>query len=386
MYYGVRDIIAEITCNTESLGRLRAHEFWALHGAGFRLFRGESLGILGRNGAGKSTLLKLIAGLIKPDCGQLTVRGRVGALIALGAGFNPILSGRENIYISGAVLGYSKREIDRLYPDIVDFSELHDFIDMPVQNYSTGMHVRLGFAVAVHLEPDIMLVDEVLAVGDSGFQRKCFDRIYEMQNRGTSFIVVTHNPYQIERLCEKAAVVHHGRLSALCPGKEAVALYHDLEQQELVPHSGTAKEHREGTHALYFESIFIQDAGGSNVDTVLTNDSLRIVADICADQPLKDVRFRFEVCSTSNQIVTMVTTIGLTETTSFEGRHRIAFAMSPCQLTTGWYYVNAIAVDSHVRLDTWQRAAEFKVLLKDSSARNLSSDNGAFVCQGRWEL
>jgi homopolymeric O-antigen transport system ATP-binding protein len=386
LLYGIQDIFAEIRCNTRAFGELRKQEFWALYDANFQLKRRQSLGIIGRNGAGKSTLLKLIAGLIKPDRGQITVRGRVGALIALGAGFNPILTGRENIQINAAVLGYSTRQLLRLIDDIVAFSELEEFIDTPVQNYSSGMYVRLGFSVAVHLAPDIMLVDEVLAVGDMGFQRKCFDRILSMREAGTSFIIVSHNPWQIESLCDKAAVVNRGVLSPFYPAKDAQAIYFELMQQGLGPQSVTARESREGTHTLYFSSVEVDQGGGVGEREIESGKPLSITATVVSTRPLRRVRFRFEICGVNNAIVAMVTTIGVTEEVVFDGMQRVIYHMSPCQLTTGWYYVNALAVDSNVRLDAWQRATEFKVLVRDRAARNLTSDVGAFVCQGRWEI
>ncbi|MBI1942436.1 MAG: ABC transporter ATP-binding protein [Betaproteobacteria bacterium] len=384
LYYGVQDVLAEVFCRDGTTERLRAGEFWALEDASFDLHPGESLGIVGRNGAGKSTLLKLAAGIIKPDRGRLAIRGRVGALIALGAGFNPLLTGRENIYVSGMVLGHTRREIDALVDEIIDFSGLQEFIDMPVQNYSSGMYVRLGFAVAVQMQPDIMLVDEVLAVGDSAFQRKCYDRIYRMQARGTSFVVVSHNPYQIERLCQKATVLNRGRLSPLLDGKDAVALYHEESQADLAPGASTALTSREGTHELHFERIRIEGSGVTPEGAVVSMDSLSIVADVVSSRSMRDVRFRFEICAIDNSVVSMVTTIGLCEDMTFHGAHRVTFTLTPCQLTSGWYYLNAVALDRNLRLDVWQRAVEFRVLLRDAKARNLTSDNGTFVCSGHW--
>ena len=161
-------------------GGLRTKEFWAVNNVSFELKRGECLGLIGRNGAGKTTLLKMLNGLIKPDAGRIEMRGRVGALIALGAGFNPILTGRENIYVNGSVLGLTKKEIGAKLDEIVDFAEIGDFIDTPVQNYSSGMAVRLGFAVASSIRPDVLLIDEVLAVGDISFVLRCLNRVSEL--------------------------------------------------------------------------------------------------------------------------------------------------------------------------------------------------------------
>lgn len=192
---------------------LRPKEFWAVHDVSFELKRSECLGLIGRNGAGKTTLLKMLNGLIKPDAGRIEMRGRVGALIALGAGFNPILTGRENIYVNGSVLGLTKREIDAKLDEIVDFAEIDDFIDTPVQNYSSGMSVRLGFAVASSFQPDILLLDEVLAVGDSNFQAKCFRRVGD-NLVNSAVILVSHNAYHIKKMCDRVVYLEHGKMIA----------------------------------------------------------------------------------------------------------------------------------------------------------------------------
>jgi lipopolysaccharide transport system ATP-binding protein len=212
LWYGVKDTLSDLTGRDGSTDKLRPAEFWALNNVSFELRRGECLGLIGRNGAGKTTLLKLLNGLIKPDNGRIEIRGRLGALIALGAGFNPILSGRENIYVNASVLGLSKREINRKLDSIIDFAEIGEFIDAPVQSYSSGMAVRLGFAVAVATEPDILLLDEILAVGDAGFQAKCFNTLAEFRKRGTCFVFVSHNMHMISRYCQEVMYVRHGQV------------------------------------------------------------------------------------------------------------------------------------------------------------------------------
>ena len=192
-------------------GTLRKDEFWAVKDVSFELKRGECLGLIGPNGAGKTTLLRMLNGLIKPDKGRIEMRGRIGALIALGAGFNPILTGRENIYVNAAVLGLSKKEIDAKFDEIVAFAELEKFIDAPVQSYSSGMTVRLGFAVATALDPDVLIIDEVLAVGDISFILKCFNRIDRIL-ANTAVIFVSHNMPQVERICTKLILMKTGEV------------------------------------------------------------------------------------------------------------------------------------------------------------------------------
>jgi lipopolysaccharide transport system ATP-binding protein len=207
---------------------LRDGEFYAVRDVSFELRRGECLGLIGHNGAGKTTLLKMLNGLIKPDSGRIEMNGRVAALIALGAGFNPILTGRENIYINGSVLGLSKKEIDGRIDEIIDFAEIGEFIDMPVQNYSSGMQVRLGFAVATALEPDVLILDEVLAVGDARFRSKCYRRIAKLRHRA-AVIFVSHAMEQIGRICSSAIVLSMGKSLFDGNTSEAIQIYENLD-------------------------------------------------------------------------------------------------------------------------------------------------------------
>jgi len=212
LWYGVQDVVGELIGRTEHHDTLRKNEFWALENISFELARGDCLGLIGPNGAGKSTLLKMLNGLVKPDKGRITMRGKVGALIELGAGFNPILTARENIYINASVLGFSKKEIDKKFDNIVEFAEISEFLDTPVQNYSSGMKVRLGFAVAAQLEPDVLLIDEVLAVGDAAFKTKCIGTMAKMLPR-TAMVFVSHSMPLIGRMCNKAVLVAGGKRS-----------------------------------------------------------------------------------------------------------------------------------------------------------------------------
>lgn len=209
LWYGVKDLVSGVR-GSNVARELRPKEFWAVKDINFELRRGECLGLIGHNGAGKSTLLKILNGLINPDAGTVTIKGRVGALIELGAGFNPILTGRENIYNNGAVLGFSRKEIDTKLQDIIAFSELEEFIDMPVQHYSSGMKVRLGFAVAAQMEPDVLIIDEVLAVGDLGFILKCFKTIDTILPH-TAVIFVSHSMPLVSRMCNQIILMDKGQ-------------------------------------------------------------------------------------------------------------------------------------------------------------------------------
>jgi ABC-type polysaccharide/polyol phosphate transport system ATPase subunit len=207
--------------------------FAALQHISFTVPAGRTLGVIGRNGSGKSTLLKLVAGITKPSAGQVYVHGRISALIELGAGFHPEISGRENVFINGIMLGLSKREVARRFDEIVDFAELREFIDAPVKTYSSGMYMRLGFAVAIHVDPDVLLVDEVLAVGDEGFTHKCLDKFAEFKRRGKTILLVTHSLGLVERFCDEALWLDAGSMKALGDPKRVVGAYiTDVEASE----------------------------------------------------------------------------------------------------------------------------------------------------------
>ena len=223
--------------------------FAAVSDVTFTVPRGRTLGVIGRNGSGKSTLLKLVAGITKPTTGTVRVNGRISALIELGAGFHPEISGRENVFINGIMLGLTKREIMRRFDEIVEFAELRDFIDAPVKTYSSGMYMRLGFAVAIHVDPDVLLVDEVLAVGDEGFTHKCLDKFAEFKRRGKTILLVTHSLGLVERFCDEALWMDSGHLKGMGDPKRVVGAYitdvEVAEEQQLAAGDAKAQESAE---------------------------------------------------------------------------------------------------------------------------------------------
>ncbi len=211
-------------------------EFWALKDVSFAVGRGECVGIIGRNGSGKSTLLQLVCGILNPTVGEVSVQGRVAALLELGAGFNPEFSGRENVFLSAAVIGLSPAEAKARFEDIVEFSGIRDFIDQPVKTYSSGMYVRLAFAVATSVDPDILVIDEALSVGDGEFARKSFDRIMELKNKGTTILFCSHSLYQVEAFCDSAIWLEGGKPMVNGQAREVVSAYSDfLDRQNIAP-------------------------------------------------------------------------------------------------------------------------------------------------------
>lgn len=228
MLYGIKDIGRNTLGLSSYSEKLRKGEFWAVDDVSFEVKKGETLGIIGPNGSGKTTLLKMLNGIFWPDKGKITIRGKVGALIAVGAGFHPLLTGKENVYINAAILGMTKEEVDEKFNDIIEFADIGDFIDVPVKFYSSGMFVRLGFAVAAHCEPDILLVDEVLAVGDTGFQNKCFNKIGELKKNGTTTILVSHNMHIISTFTQKLIFLNKGKAKYFNSVAEGIKEYTKL--------------------------------------------------------------------------------------------------------------------------------------------------------------
>jgi ABC-2 type transport system ATP-binding protein len=209
------------------MGRTPLEDFWALRNIDLQVEEGETVGVLGHNGSGKSTLLKCVAGILKPTSGEIRIRGRVASLLELGAGFHPDLTGRENVYINASFLGIPKKEIERKFEEIVAFAELEQFIDNQVKYYSSGMFVRLGFAVAINVDPDVLLVDEVLAVGDEVFQKKCLDRIDQFQRDGRTILFVTHSADLVRKICNRAVVLHHGEMVANGSPGESIRIFRE---------------------------------------------------------------------------------------------------------------------------------------------------------------
>ena len=217
-----------------ALRRGEMKDFWAVRDVSFEVGRGETLGLIGHNGAGKSTILKLMSRITAPTSGEIRLGGRVAALIEVGSGFHPELTGRENVFLSGSILGMKRREIEQKFAQIVEFSGVEAFIDTPVKWYSSGMYVRLGFAIAAHLEADVLLVDEVLAVGDASFQVKCIERLNELRHSGTTMLFISHDLASIEKLCDRVGMMQRGQLVASGPPRQVVTEYEAMVASEQV--------------------------------------------------------------------------------------------------------------------------------------------------------
>ena len=305
-YKALRDVITGIF-TAPFQGRVKRKEkdfIWALKNMSFEVKRGEVVGIIGRNGAGKTTLLKILSRITPPTEGYARIRGRVGSLLEVGTGFHPELTGRENIYLSGAILGMKKREIDKKFDEIVDFSELEKFLDTPVKFYSSGMFVRLAFAVAAHLEPEILLVDEVLAVGDAAFQKKCLGKMGDVAKEGRTVLFVSHNMGAIQNLCERAILLDLGRIRADGSTESVIRRY--LESfQDNVSQDLSSRKDRRGRGRVRFTRIYFEDGKGNPVDQGVSGQPLIIVLEYeCADsRPLRNCRISVAVHDSVGQVL-----------------------------------------------------------------------------------
>ncbi|MBF0126893.1 MAG: ATP-binding cassette domain-containing protein [Magnetococcales bacterium] len=289
MWYGVRDVARELAGRPRS-ATLRKEEFWALDDVSFTVRRGEILGVIGPNGSGKTTLLRLINGLLMPDAGEITLKGRIGALIQLGAGFSPVLTGRENIAINAAVLGITRAELKGALEEIIEFAGLGDFIDAPVMSYSSGMRARLGFAVAIHMKPDILLVDEVLAVGDLVFRNKALERMHALSHSGVAVLFVSHNLGQVDRLCTHALYLNKGRFVSFGRPAEVIARY----VVENTPAAG-GMMHHPGTERAFVirEAGFFDPESGGAVTRIQGKSAVGIRVVVEVREPLKAPLFCF---------------------------------------------------------------------------------------------
>jgi ABC-2 type transport system ATP-binding protein len=315
--------------------RSRAEDFWALRDVALDVGEGSTFGLIGHNGSGKTTLLKCVAGILRPTSGAILQRGRLAALLELGAGFHPELTGRENVYLNASFLGLSRKQTDAAFDDIVAFAELDQFIDTEVKFYSSGMLVRLGFAVAVHVEPDVLLIDEVLAVGDEAFQAKCLNRVREFQREGRTIVLVTHALDTVTEICDRAAMLHHGGLHAIGMPAEVVREMRHVLLGMADP--GFVPE--QGTREAEIVEVQIVRPDGSSHGAILSGDPLTIVVDVRQNEPVDDLDVDFAVHESTNYLV-------LDARTSREGidlgrfdKKRVRFKIQGFPYDPGKYWV-----------------------------------------------
>lgn len=338
------------------LGRTPSEEFEALKGIDLQIAQGETFGLLGHNGSGKSTLLKCVAGILRPSDGEIRTVGRVAAMLELGTGFHPDLTGRENVYMNAAILGIPARAIDARFDEIVAFAELEQFIDQQVKHYSSGMYVRLGFSVAVHMEPDILLVDEVLAVGDEAFQQKCLGRIRRFQSEGRTIVFVTHSADLVPQICDRAAVLDHGELVMVGAPGEAVRTL----RERLFFLAAAAGEVAPGeqpdtgftpTERVRVREVVLDHPGRGEREHLVTGDPLTVRVHYETDPSgatVDEVVFSIAIYDEDDeQLFGTSTEILGSETTSFSGRGTLTFSMREIPFLDGRYFVSIKVADRH---------------------------------------
>lgn len=346
-------------------GRRHRQDFWALRDVSLAIQAGSTIGLIGHNGSGKSTLLKVIGGIIDPTEGTVEERGRLAALLELGAGFHPDLTGRENVYLNASVLGMSREETEGKFADIVAFSGIGDFIDTQVKFYSSGMYVRLAFAVAVHTDPDILLVDEVLAVGDEAFQRKCLDKIRSFQAEGRTIVIVSHSLGQITELCDRAVLLNAGRIVYDGDPAIAVARFRDILDERRIAEDdkAAAAEPEPPTAEPRILGAELEVIGGNAAGEVTPGSDIRITVDVESEAPVERWRCAIQIDSVLGTGVYGTTTdrMGMHPPTLL-GRRRVEFLLRDARFGTGKYFVNVSLMDEAGRhLDDARLACSFNV-------------------------
>ena len=363
-------------------GRATRTEVWALRDISLEAAPGEALGLVGRNGSGKTTLLRLLSGIFKPTSGRVAVGGRVGSLLELGAGFHPDFTGRENVYLNGSIHGLSRSRIRESMDEIVAFAELERFIDLPVRTYSSGMFMRLGFSVAAHIQADVLLLDEVFAVGDEDFQRKCFAKIAEVKRRGGTIVFVSHDAQAVERLCDRAVLLRQGHVAFDGPTRDAIAHYRRLLAEERSPDELAAGLREWGSGEAVIRSARLLDSEGDERRQFAAGEpfvvELVVMAEPNVDAPLVSLELR------DNDGVVLA---GLTQPTAElgwsgrAGERTLRFEVERLPLADGRFHLRAslVGADGERLLHSLDDAVSFFVF-------PAGRESGAVLLAGRWSL
>ena len=364
--------------------RTRYEEFWALRGIDLDIPHGSTFGIIGGNGSGKSTLLKMLAGILRPDEGTATVNGRLSALLELGAGFHPELTGRENVYLNGAILGFTSKEIRRRFDDIVGFAELDRFIDEPVRNYSSGMYVRLGFSVAIHVEPEILLVDEVLAVGDHTFQKRCLDRFAQLKAEGRTIILVSHDLDMVGWLCEQTAWIQQGTLRAVGPSPNVIERFLDGAGDSPTPVTPSPSAPRRfgglGPDDLV-RAVDLVDANGHPMDRVGSGRPVRFRVRVDADQVGEPVTVALGLYRADGTHVASINSGAAARAADEAGTVEVDYAVDSLAVQPGIYELSVALHDATMRrvFERHTHLVRFEV-----EPTGVDQQNGLVALGGTW--
>ena len=359
------------------LSGAKTEGFWALRDVNFKIHQGQTVGVIGPNGSGKSSLLGLIAQTMVPTEGAVRTTGRISALLELGAGFHPDLSGRENIYLNAAILGIAREDIRRRFDHIVKFAELQGFIDMPVKHYSSGMYVRLAFSVAVEMNPDILLIDEVLAVGDISFQTKCLDRIRQFQKKGKTILFVSHALETVEEFCSDVLLIHEGRF--IMQGKPSDVIFSYLKNYMVKLGLFSVEEH--GTREVEMLSIRLLNATGAETSTFYTGGAMTIEIGYHAHRRIETPVFGFSI-KTGNgfYVFGSNTQIAKVPIAAIEGKGRVRLRIEPLALKQGRFFLS-LAVHSWDHKIQYHRQEDLHPFL----IKDVSDDKGVFQLNCVWE-
>jgi lipopolysaccharide transport system ATP-binding protein len=380
--YGLTDSFRRVLHLKQS-ENLRNGEFWALDNVSFSLEEGKSLGLMGLNGSGKTTLLRILNGTYKPDKGSVKLRGNIGSLIAAGAGFSPLLTGRENIYVNGTLLGMKPKEIEDKFDEIVEFSDLGKFIDMPVKNYSSGMSVRLGFAVATISSPRILLVDEVLAVGDLNFQKKCFERINELKANGTSVILVSHSVGAIWSVCDSALVLEQGHSHGVMDVEAGCKLYEAINNRSGLDDQSYPGDKTKEIYSSHFESVYVENHETLLPGTVeiIRGRLLDLVIEFDSDQIFETGILRLQLDSQMHKVLAIID--------SYEANRRYLHAkkginyfkvsLDTSSLRPGSYSISLAFLKAENNIHVSVQHNAFNFIIQQNTEDFLYADNRASV-------
>jgi lipopolysaccharide transport system ATP-binding protein len=388
MFYGAQDIARNAVGLSSRSDRLRDGEFWAVADVSFDLKRGETLGIIGPNGSGKSTMLKMLNGIFMPDRGKIEINGRVGALIEVGAGFHPMLSGRENIYINGSILGMSKKEIDKKFDEIVNFANIGDFLDSPVKHYSSGMYVRLGFAIAAHINPEILIIDEILSVGDLSFQNKSLRRLAEIREKANAIVFVSHNLEHVKTLCSKVLILNKGIPIFYGDTDKALIKYYEISREIILQSEG---QKRDGVGLKHISTGDIELLGGGILDSdgkitkkFNQGENITLYFDFYANIKISKPYFNVGIINQRDEICIWHVSRNYNDnlTDILPGKYRLNVCFQNPQLVPGVYSFN-FSLRSSTTCEFYERysAKKFSFIVNGDSI-----PKGIVACDSQWGL
>jgi len=388
MFYGVMDIGRNSLGMSSHSDELRKGEFWAVNDISFSLEKGQTLGIIGPNGSGKTTMLKMLNGIFWPDRGKISIRGNVGALIAVGAGFHPMLTGRENIYLNGAILGLNRKEINEKFDEIVAFANVGDFLDSPIKFYSSGMFVRLGFSIAVHIEPDVLLIDEILAVGDLSFQNKSLRKLAELREKANSVVFVSHNLEHVRNLCDRTMILDAGKMVFYGDTDEAISQYHQLvriRKKEDIKQGGPVHSAvRQSTGDILITNSGVMNSNGDTAEHIKAGETFTAFFDIEVKHDVEELYFTVGIRNENNYSC-IIDVSNYENKYVFEhisrGIHRLKIDFSNPRLVPGVYFP-VLAIRNGVTNETYERVFDLISFIIEGDV----IPRGVHYCTTSWHL